>query len=452
VIAPLRTPSVGTTRVVIIGAGFAGLNAARVLAAGSTTVSVTVLDRRNHHLFQPLLYQVATAGLSPADISAPIRSVLVGYPNVDVHLGDVERLDLDNRIVHADTGEAPYDYLVVACGATHSYFGHDAWEEHAPGLKTLEQATEIRRRVLTAFERAEVERDRERRRELLTFVVVGGGPTGVELAGALGELSRYTLHRDFRHIDPRATRVILIEGGPRVLPSFDPELSAAAQRDLERLGVTVWTDTRVTQIDGLGVQAGAERLRARTVLWAAGVRASPLNLEFGLPLDNAGRLPVSPDLSVPGRPEVFVIGDQARVEDENGLVPGLAPAAIQQGKLTARNILADLRGMAREPFVYFDKGSMATIGRARAVAESRSFKLTGFVAWLAWCFVHILYLIGFRNRVLVFVQWVWSYVRYKRGARLILDRDWRMQSSPVPQVRPALEPAARLVGGSAEAP
>lgn len=441
------------TRVVIVGAGFAGLNAARVLAAGSTNVAVTVLDRRNHHLFQPLLYQVATAGLSPADISAPIRSVLRKYPNIDVHLGDVEWIDLEQRIVHADTGEAPYDYLLVACGATHSYFGHDAWEEHAPGLKTLEQATEIRRRVLTAFERAEVERDRERRRELLTFIVVGGGPTGVELAGALGELSRHTLHKDFRHVDPRSTRVILIEGGPRILPSFALELSVAAQRDLERLGVAVWTDTRVTHIDDSGVQAGAERVRARTVLWAAGVRASALNGVFGLPLDSAGRLPVSPDLSVPGRPEVFVVGDQARVEDENGVVPGLAPAAIQQGKLAARNILADLRGMGREPFVYFDKGSMATIGRARAVAESHSFKLTGFVAWLAWCFVHILYLIGFRNRVLVLTQWIWSYVRYKRGARLILDRDWHMREREVsPRVVHAATAPARVVGGNVEAP
>ncbi|HET6582507.1 MAG TPA: NAD(P)/FAD-dependent oxidoreductase, partial [Nannocystaceae bacterium] len=328
-VAPPRSEAARSTRVVIVGAGFAGLNAAQVLgASGSPELAITVVDRRNHHLFQPLLYQVATAGLSPADISAPIRSVLRNHPHVDVRLAEVDGIDLDGRIVHTDAGELPYDYLVLACGATHSYFGHDAWEEHAPGLKTLEQATEIRRRVLTAFERAEVESDRERRRELLTFVVVGGGPTGVELAGALGELSRHTLHRDFRHVDPRSTRVLLIEGGDRVLPSFDPELSAAAARDLERLGVTVWTDTRVTQIDATGVQAGAERVRAATVLWAAGVRASPLNRLFGLPLDGAGRLPVAPDLGVPGRREVFVLGDQARFEDRNGLVPGLAPAAI----------------------------------------------------------------------------------------------------------------------------
>ncbi len=443
VVVPPRSDAVQTARVVIVGAGFAGLNAAQVLG-GDPAVEVTVLDRRNHHLFQPLLYQVATAGLSPADISAPIRSVLAGHANVDVHLAEVDRVDLEARIVYAGESEVPYDYLLLACGATHSYFGHDGWEEHAPGLKTLEQATEIRRRVLTAFELAEVERDRERRRELLTFVVVGGGPTGVELAGALGELSRHTLWREFRHVDPRSTRVILVEGGPRILSSFAPELSAAAQRDLERLGVTVWTDTRVTKVDAHGVQAGAERVQARTVLWAAGVRASPLNLVFGLQLDAAGRVTVAPDLSVPGRPEVFVVGDQARFEDEHGVVPGLAPAAIQQGKLAAKNILADVRGRGREPFVYFDKGTMATIGRARAVAESHSFKLQGFVAWLAWCFIHILYLIGFRNRLLVLLQWVWSYVRFKRGARLILHREWHSREPEVPIAVPRRTESARV--------
>lgn len=431
------------TRVVVVGGGFAGLAAARALgASGSPDLEVVLIDRRNHHLFQPLLYQVAMAGLSPADISMPIRSVLQGLRSVSVRLGDVQDLDLDGRVVRADTGEVPYDYLVLACGATHSYFGHDAWEEHAPGLKTLEQATEIRRRVLTAFELAELEGDRERRRELLTFVVVGGGPTGVELAGALGELSRHTLSKDFHRIDPAGTRVILIEGGPRILASFDPELSRSATRSLEQLGVTVWTDTQVTHIDETGVRAGDEFVRARTVLWAAGVHASSLNARLGLPLDPAGRVKVEPDLSIPGHPEVFVIGDQSLFVDERGPVPGLAPAALQQGRAAAANILADLRGASRSPFSYFDKGSMATIGRASAVAQTGNFKLQGFIAWLAWCFIHILYLIGFRNRVLVFFQWTWSYIRYRRGARLITNRGWKLAEPPDATTTLASPPSA----------
>jgi NADH dehydrogenase len=438
--------------VVVVGGGFAGLEVARGLAAAkSPDLEVVLVDRRNHHLFQPLLYQVAMAGLSPADISMPIRSILQGLPGVSVRMGDVRGIDLDARELDVATpaGSAPlpYDYLVLACGATHSYFGHDEWEEHAPGLKTLEQATEIRRRVLTAFEVAELEPDRARRRELLTFVVVGGGPTGVELAGALGELSRHTLAKDFKRVDPASTRVILVEGGPRILPTFDPELSAAAARSLENLGVTIWTDTRVTHIDEHGVRAGDEYVRAATVLWAAGVRASALNAQIakhvGLSLDNAGRVQVSPDLSIPGHREVFVIGDQALFVDEHGTVPGLAPAAIQQGRHAAANILADLRNHARAPFSYFDKGSMATIGRASAVVETSAFKTHGFLAWLMWCFVHILYLIGFRNRLLVFMQWVWSYVRYRRGARLITNRDW-MQGPSTPAVsrQPAVEERA----------
>jgi NADH dehydrogenase len=433
-----------------VGGGFAGLEVARGLAAArSPELEVVLVDRRNHHLFQPLLYQVAMAGLSPADISMPIRSILQGLAGVSVRMGEVRGIDLFARTLDVASGSSvgssdgplPYDYLVLACGATHSYFGHDEWEEHAPGLKTLEQATEIRRRVLTAYELAELEGDRARRRELLTFVVVGGGPTGVELAGALGELSRHTLAKDFRRVDPASTRVILIEGGPRILPSFDPELSAAAARSLEKLGVTIWTDTRVTHIDEHGVRAGDEMVRAATVLWAAGVRASSLNAQLseqsGLPLDAAGRIRVTPDLSIPGHREVFVVGDQALFIDDNGTVPGLAPAAIQQGRAAAANILADLRGHARSPFVYFDKGSMATIGRASAVVETSAFKTHGFVAWLMWCFVHIMYLVGFRNRLLVFMQWMWSYIRYRRGARLITSRDW-MQGPGVPQpVRPS---------------
>jgi NADH dehydrogenase len=420
------------TRVVIVGGGFGGLNAARTLAAGAgPDVAITLVDRRNHHLFQPLLYQVATAGLSPADISAPIRSTLQRYRNISVRLGEVRDIDLARRKLATSTGELDYDVLVLACGATHSYFGHDGWEQHAPGLKTLEQATEIRRRVLMAFELAELETDRERRRELLTFVVVGGGPTGVELAGALGELSRHTLARDFRRVDPTATRVILIEGSERILGAFDPDLSAAAARDLERLGVTIWTDTRVTHVDAHGVRAGDEFVRAATVLWAAGVRASPLGECLGVALDNAGRVPVGPDLSLAGHPEVFVIGDQARFDIDGTPAPGVAPVAIQQGRTVARNILADLRGVAREPFVYFDKGTMATIGRASAIAQSQGFKFTGFVAWLAWCFVHILYLVGFRNRLLVFTQWIWSYFRFKRGARLITTSEWKLSEPEV---------------------
>ncbi|MBC8070164.1 MAG: NAD(P)/FAD-dependent oxidoreductase [Deltaproteobacteria bacterium] len=420
------------TRVVVVGGGFAGLQAARTLAAGAgPEVDIVLVDRRNHHLFQPLLYQVATAGLSPADISMPIRSVLAPYRNVSVRLGEVFDVDIEKRVVHADTGRIPYDYLVLACGATHSYFGHDEWEEHAPGLKTLEQATEIRRRVLTAFELAELENEPGRRRELLTFVIVGGGPTGVELAGALGELSRHTLSNDFRKVDPSGTRVILIEGGPRILSMFEPELSRSAARSLEELGVTIWTDTSVTHIDGHGVRAGEEYVRAATVLWAAGVNASPLGRVFGLPLDNAGRVPVEPDLSLAGHREVFVLGDQARFMSEGHPLPGLAPVAIQQGRACARNILADLRERTREPFVYFDKGTMATIGRANAVAQTEKLKLDGFAAWLAWCFIHILYLVGFRNRMLVLLQWMWSYIRYRRGARLITNREWQLDEPEI---------------------
>jgi NADH:ubiquinone reductase (H+-translocating) len=428
--------------VVIVGGGFAGINAARrLLRAGPTTLRITLVDRRNHHLFQPLLYQVAMAGLSPADISTPIRSIVKGDERVAVRMAEVERVDLPGRQILTDSGPLPYDYLLLACGATHAYFGHDEWEEHAPGLKTIEQATEIRRRVLTAYERAEIETDPEARRRLLTFVVVGGGPTGVELAGALGELSRHTLGREFRRIDPGATRVLLIEGGDRILPAFEPELSRRATRSLERLGVTVWTSTRVTEIAHDHVKAGNERVHAGTVLWAAGVRASPLSHTLGVPLDREGRVVVERDLSVPGHPEVFVLGDQACARQPDGtIVPGVAPAAIQQGRHTADNVLHDLRGEQREPFEYFDKGIMATIGRASAVGRIGRFSLAGFPAWLAWCFIHIVYLIGFRNRVLVFIQWVWSYIRYRRGARLITEHEWRLR--PAPPAHPELARAA----------
>jgi NADH dehydrogenase len=433
----------GPKRVVIVGGGFAGLRAARELArARSPELEIVLVDRRNHHLFQPLLYQVATAGLSPADISMPIRSILRRYKNVLVRLGEATGVDLDARVLHVDTGDLRYDYLVLAAGATHSYFGHDEWEPHAPGLKTLEQATEIRRRVLTAFELAELCEDPVRRRELLTFVVVGGGPTGVELAGALGELSRHTLGRDFRRIDPGSTRVVLVEGGPRILPAFSPEMSQAASRELERLGVTVWTDTKVTQVHEHGVEVGSESLRAATVLWAAGVRASPLNAGLRGRMDAAGRVEVERDLSLPGRREVFVVGDQARFVGDDGVpVPGLAPAAIQEGETAARNILHDLRGTERESFHYFDKGIMATVGRAAAIVQTGGLQTSGFFAWLTWCFVHILYLIGFRNRVLVLIQWMWSYFRYKRGARLITKPEW-MEALPAARLQRALQEGA----------
>ncbi len=428
--------SAGTKRVVIVGGGFAGLNAAKELGrSGSDQLEIVVVDRRNHHLFQPLLYQVAMAGLSPADISVPIRTELRRYRNVRVVLGTATGVDLARRVLHVDTGDLQYDYLVLACGAVDHYFGRDEWEPYAPGLKSLEQATEIRRRVLMAFERAELEPDPKRRRELLTFVVVGGGPTGVELAGALGELSRHTLGRDFRRIDPSATRVILIEGGPRILPAFEPDLSASAARALEQLGVTIWTDTRVTDIDAQGVRAGDEYVRAATVLWAAGTRASPLNEQLGVTLDKLGRVPVNDDLSLPGHPEVFVIGDQARAAWDGDAVPPLSPAAIQMGKHAAKNILCDLRGSTRAPFEYWDKGIMATIGRAKAVAQTGRLHLNGFLAWLAWCFVHIFYLIGFRNRIMVFIEWVWSYVKYKRGARLITEQQWHRALPPAQERR-----------------
>ncbi len=430
-----------STHVVIVGGGFGGINAAKeLLSRGGNEIRITLVDRRNHHLFQPLLYQVAMAGLSPADITMPIRSIFRGERRISVRLGEVTDVDLPGKRVIVGDDAIAYDFVVLACGATHAYFGHDEWEEAAPGLKTVEQATEIRRRVLTAFERAEIETDPAVQRRLLTFVVVGAGPTGVELAGALGELSRHTLTRDFRNIDPGATRVLLIEGGPRVLPTFSEEMSAKAARSLERLGVTIWTHTRVTHVDREGVRAGDEVVKAQTVLWAAGVHASHLGTRLQTELDGAGRVPVEDDLSLPGHPEVFVVGDQARFVEDGALVPGVAPAAIQQGRHAARNILHTIAGSAREPFHYWDKGMMATIGRATAVVESGKLKLSGFIAWLAWCFIHILYLIGFRNRLMVFIQWIWSYIRYRRGARLITEPTWQLDggrpAAALPEPKP----------------
>jgi NADH dehydrogenase len=416
------------TRVLIVGGGFAGLNAAKVFGRAGG-VDVTLIDRRNYHLFQPLLYQVATAGLSPADIAAPIRSLLSEYSNVTVFLGEVRHVELDRNVALTDMGEIPYDYLILCCGATHSYFGHDDWEEYAPGLKTIEQATEIRRRILLAFEQAERLTDTEERRKYMTFVVVGGGPTGVELAGAIGEMSRFTLAKDFRHINARLARIVLIEAGPRILPTFSESQSTRAVRDLERLGVQVWTSRAVTMIDSGGVQvgpAGKDRLRSGTVLWAAGVRASGLGKLAGLEVDRQGRVPINPDMSAPGHPNVFVAGDQSVFVHQTGKpLPGTAPVAMQQGRYIARTILGEIKGVPRRPFQFLDKGQMATIGRSRAVIEIGAFKLNGWLAWVAWLTVHIYYLTGFKNRLLVVLQWAWSYLTFGRGARLIVGKDWR---------------------------
>jgi NADH dehydrogenase len=414
--------------VLIVGAGFGGLEAARELAR-KPAVNVTLVDQRNHHLFQPLLYQVATAGLNPADIAVPVRAQFSYARNVDVHLGRVASVDLTGkRVVLAGGLTFRWDFLILACGAQHSYFGHPEWEEFAPGLKTLEQATEIRRRLLLAFEAAENEAHAPSQRPLLTFVVVGGGPTGVELAGAIADISRTVLVRDFRHIDPRSAHVLLLEAGPRILPAFAEDLCRRAAKDLRTLGVEVRTSAAVTDIDANGVQiGGSERIEAKSVFWAAGVQASALGRSLEVELDRAGRVKVNADLSIPGHLDVFVIGDMAHLEEPGkGLVPGLAPAAIQQGRAAARNILAFLAGRPRRPFRYRDKGMMATIGKHRAIAQTGRFHLAGYFAWIAWLFIHILYLIGFRNRFAVFAQWVWSYAFSKRAARLITNRDWKL--------------------------
>jgi NADH dehydrogenase len=406
--------------VVILGAGFAGLAAAKALRRAR--VRVRIIDRANHHLFQPLLYQVATAALNPSDIAAPIRRIVRHHASTDVLLADVVGIDLPSRHVELADERIAFDYLVVATGATHSYFGRDAWAARAPGLKSVEDALDIRRRVLLAFEVAEREPDAGRRRAWMTFVIVGAGPTGVELAGTLAEVARKTLARDFRHIKPSEARVILLEGGERVLPAFPPDLSESARRQLNRLGVEVHTGAQVTDIDEFAVWIGDVSIEARTILWAAGVAASPVGRMLGAPLDRAGRVVVNPDLSCPGAPGVFVAGDLCRVEQDGSLVPGVAPAAMQEGRAAARNILRMIRGLPTEKFRYHDKGSLATIGRAAAVAQIGKAKLTGFLAWLLWLFVHIFFLIGFRNRVLVLFEWAWSYLTYDRGARLITHR------------------------------
>lgn len=418
----------GQKEVIVIGGGFAGLNAAKTLA-GHDEVHVTIVDQRNHHLFQPLLYQVATAGLSPADIAVPIRSIFRSSRNVAVHLARVTAINVEEKWIATETVRLGFDYLILACGARHSYFGHEEWEAYAPGLKTLEQAVEMRRRLLTAFEMAENELDPGTQQALLTFVVVGAGPTGVELAGAIADISRTVLLKDFRRIDPQSARIILLEAGPRVLAAFPERLSAHAAQDLTQLGVEVRTGAVVTAIDAEGVEAGGERIAARTVFWGAGVQGASLAHSVGVKLDRAGRVPVLPDLSIPGAADVFAAGDIVHLELPDGtLLPGLAPAAIQTGRAAARNILASVNGRPRMRFQYRDKGLMATIGKHKAIAKTGKLSLTGYVAWLAWLFVHLVYLIGFKNRVSVLAQWAWSYLFSKRGARLITASEWRLDA------------------------
>ena len=412
-------------KVVIIGGGFAGLNAAKKLG-NKKDIEVTLIDRRNHHLFQPLLYQVAMAGLSPSDIATPIRSLLSKYKNITVLQGNAQKINAEKNQVICDIGTYDYDYLLMACGARHCYFGNEHWEEFAPGLKTLNQATEIRRRVLSAFEKAESNQDPSVRKKAMTFVIVGAGPTGVELAGAIGEMSRFTLAKDFRNIDARLTRIILVEHGPRILAAFDEDQSARATRDLEKLGVQIWASSAVTEIDEHGVKIGDERIEADTVLWAAGVEASKLGKTFESESDRQGRVVVKEDLSVEKYPNVFVAGDQAHREIEEGKpLPGLAPVAMQQGRYFGDLVLAREKGKEIGPFQYFDKGKMATVGRSKAIAHTGKLKLNGFPAWLAWLFVHILYLTGFQNRLFVVIQWGWSYLSFRRGSRLIVGKQWR---------------------------
>lgn len=410
-------------RVIIVGGGFAGLAAAKAL--DGAPADVTLMDRRNHHVFQPLLYQVATASLSPADISAPIRAVVRGQENCQVVLAAATGVDVGRRVVLVEGGHVGYDYLVLAAGATHAYFGHEAWAPIAPGLKTLEDATELRRRILLAFESAEYEGSAEARRAVLTFGIVGAGPTGVELAGAIKEIAGQTIPKDYRHIDTRSTRVILFEGGPRVLPPFPPALSARAHRDLERMGVEVRVNSLVTAVTADGIHIGDEFIPVRNVFWAAGVKASGLGASLGVPLDRAGRVIVGSDLTIPGHPEVFVTGDMAAATsgDTGQPVPGVAQGGLQMGRYAGEAIAREVSGRStpadRRPFVYRDKGSMAVIGNAKAVAQIGRFEFGGFFAWLVWGGIHIAFLIGFRNRVQVLLSWFWNWLLNARDARLI---------------------------------
>jgi NADH dehydrogenase len=405
-------------RVVILGCGFGGLEAAKGL--DGAPVEVKVIDRTNHHLFQPLLYQVATAGLTAPAVAAPIRHIFARQDNVTVICGEAQRIDTARRVVVLDEDEEiPYDHLIVATGAANSYFGHDAWEEHAPSLKTIDDAYEIRRRVLLAFERAERETDAAKRAAWLTFVVIGAGATGVELAGAFAEIARHTLRREFRRFDPRNARIVLVEGTDRVLPTYPPSLSERARVQLEHIGVTVWLGRRITGIDGNGVELGEERLAARTVVWAAGVAASPLGASLGVPLDHAGRVIVGEDLTVPGHPDIVVVGDLAALPWHQPPVPGIAPAAKQMGQVAAENIVRRLKGRPPRTFAYRDHGMLATIGRNAAVAVFGKLRLSGYPAWLLWLLAHIWFLIGFRNRLVVMIDWAWAYWTFERHARIV---------------------------------
>jgi NADH dehydrogenase len=415
-------------RVVIVGSGFGGLEAAKKLACKD--VHVTVIDRTNYHLFQPLLYQVATAALSPADIAAPVRAVLSKCRNVEVILAEVQSVDVEAKKVKTVDQDIDYDYLILATGARHSYFGHNEWEKFAPGLKSLEDAIELRRRVLLAFEYAEKITDEAARRAALNFVVIGGGPTGVEMAGAIAEISRHTLSKDFRHIDPSEARVILIEGEPRLLAAYPEDLSASARKQLEDLGVEVRTGARATNLTEAGVQVNGEFIPCRVKIWAAGNLASFVGKTLGAPVDRVGRVIVNDDLTIPGHPEVQVIGDLANFPHQTGKpLPGISPVAMQQGRHAARNVLAMTQGRKPQRFRYWDKGTMATIGRNKAVADLRFMHLRGLPAWLAWLFVHIVFLVGFRNRLVVLFQWAWAYLTFNKGARLI-TRNFQSEQRP----------------------
>ena len=422
-IAPLTESKRRRPRVVIVGGGFAGLNAARALA--EAPVDITLIDRRNHHLFQPLLYQVATATLSPADIASPIREVLRKQKNTRVWLDEVTAVDPERKQVQLATrGALDYDYLILAAGARHSYFGHDEWEPFAPGIKSLEEALDIRTRVLLAFEAAEEAASEEERQALMTFVVVGGGPTGVELAGAITEIAQHSLASEFRSIDTRHARIVLIEAMPRILPMFQEKLSESAARQLREMGVHVRTNSMVTGIEDGIVRLGDDAIRSETIIWAAGVAASPIGKSLGVPVDRAGRVPVQETLNVAAYPEVFVLGDMATLAGKDGKpLPGVAPVAMQQGQLTGANVLRMIRGEAPAPFRYKDRGNMATIGRNRAIAQVGPFSLSGFPAWFAWSAVHVVNLSGYRNRAIVALRWAWSYINHHRGARLIVPDD-----------------------------
>ena len=408
-------------RVVIIGGGFGGIAAARALRRAQ--VDITLIDRTNHFIFQPLLYQVATAALAPSDITAPIRWILRSQRNTEVLMAEARDIDTARRVVRVDDDlrELPYDYLIVAPGSRHSYFGHDEWEPYAPGLKAIEDASEIRRRFLLAYEIAEKFEDPKEQDEYLTFVVVGGGPTGVELSGAIPFIAKKALVAEFRRVDTRRTRVILVEAGPRILPSFPEDLAQHAARDLADLGVEVRLNSFVTKVEADGVWVGGEKIHARTAFWAAGNKASPLGKFLGAPLDSAGRVKVNDDLSVPGHPEIFAIGDLATFQQDGRMVPWVAPAANQQGAFAAKSIIRDTRRQPRKKFHYFNKGDLATIGRSRAIADFGRVRFAGRLAWFLWLFVHIMYLVGFRNRIVVFIEWAYAYFTYQAGVRLITD-------------------------------